>query len=166
MARPPTPLFIRFWAKVDKTPGQGPEGTCWVWTAARLKAGYGRIRGLAGQPTGLAHRVSYELFSGEKLDKETCVCHTCDNPPCVNPEHFFLGTRTENILDRDLKGRGIFGETHHKAKLKTYQIQTIRKDNRSAGILGALYGVSESTIYRVKSRTIWSHVGEVDLSQS
>ena len=93
--RAPKPLDFGFWEKVDKH----AEGGCWVWTGTRQVFGYGislRYR--------LAHRVSWEIANGPIPDG-LWVLHRCDNPPCVNPAHLFLGTQTENMRDMTAKGR-------------------------------------------------------------
>lgn len=76
---------------------------CWEWQKSRDKHGYGYV----GQDakTKKAHRVSYETFIG-LIPEGMCVLHRCDNPPCINPEHLFLGTLKQNALDRDAKHRG------------------------------------------------------------
>lgn len=90
-------LFERFLEKFDFSPSG-----CWEWKAGLHTAGYGAIS-VSGKKEG-AHRVAYELFVGP-IGEGLCVLHTCDNPPCVNPEHLFLGTLVENNRDRDAKGR-------------------------------------------------------------
>jgi len=103
-------LLERFNAKYIKI-----EGGCWEWSASKHRQGYGRIRlGKKEGKTVQAHRVSYELFIGE-IPSEKLVCHRCDNPSCVNPDHLFLGTHKDNMIDKYKKGRqGILptGEDH------------------------------------------------------
>jgi hypothetical protein len=87
----------RFWSKVDKS------GECWVWTAKALcENGYGRF--YVGKKPLRAHRYSWELANGPITDG-LFVCHRCDNPPCVNPAHLFLGTHQDNMQDMVAKGR-------------------------------------------------------------
>mgnify|MGYP001614251477 CR=1 FL=1 len=106
----PVPLVDRFWAKVDKhgpVPEHCPElGPCWLWLGALNRDGYGDIArtGRRGGRTK-SHRYSWELHFGPiPTGKE--VCHHCDNPPCPNPRHLFLGTQKDNIRDMLTKGRG------------------------------------------------------------
>ena len=94
-------LVKRFWAKVKKN---GPN-ECWLWQASKTSHGYGKI-GSGGKygPSLRAHRVSYEIHYGS-IPNGLNVLHTCDNPPCCNPGHLFLGTQSINNWDRAKKGR-------------------------------------------------------------
>tara|TARA_Y100000310_G_scaffold14352_1_gene14541 strand:- start:175 stop:714 length:540 start_codon:yes stop_codon:yes gene_type:complete len=97
-------LEERFWAKVKKGPG------CWLWTGATRPGGYGNLftfrdKGRRNHFTS-AHRASWEIHYGPIPDG-LLVCHRCDNPPCVKPEHLFLGTNKDNQRDRRQKGRAI-----------------------------------------------------------
>lgn len=104
-------LEQRFWAKVKKADG------CWLWTGAGSRKGeHGRI-GIGGRSEGiaLAHRLSWELHHGPVPDG-FCVCHRCDNPPCVNPAHLFLGTKGDNNRDMYAKGRA-YAQSHGRNPL-------------------------------------------------
>lgn len=92
-------LEKRFWERVDK---RAPQ-ECWPWLGRTNALGYGTIDDKG--TSKLAHRVSYELHVGP-IPENHLVCHDCDNPPCCNPAHLFLGTDTENIQDMINKGRG------------------------------------------------------------
>jgi len=95
-----TSFVDMFEGKVDKE----CDGDCWEWVGTKTKQGYGQF---LGQRT---HRIAYELYNETNIGPYQ-VLHTCDNPSCVNPEHLFLGTHTDNMADMKSKGRSRNGAT-------------------------------------------------------
>lgn len=118
-------LAERFWPKVSITSLSG----CWLWTGATDKFGYGKIgnRSHAGGDVK-SHRLSYELNVGHITDG-LHVLHECDNPPCVNPNHLFLGTQIDNNADKDRKGRGPSnrGISNPRARLTPEIVAEVRR---------------------------------------
>jgi len=94
---PRSNMVARFWAKVEKTEG------CWLWRGA-ARRGYGAFSPQHGT-TRPAHRVAWELANSAPIPDGLCVLHRCDNPPCVRPDHLFLGTKKDNAQDAIRKGR-------------------------------------------------------------
>lgn len=113
MPHPTIPLDIRFWEKVS-IPRDADD--CWIWMAARDPNGYGRIgRGPRGTGTMLAHRYSFESTGGILQSGEE-VCHICANPPCVNPQHLYAGTRSDNMKQAWRDGTGVVPNRWHGTK--------------------------------------------------
>ncbi len=95
----------RFWAMVDKS------ADCWLWLGGTNESGYGLFQRDHRNPNHrqtTAHRVAYELTHGVCVLPTIVVCHTCDNPPCVRPQHLWLGTQSENLRDAYRKGRRLY----------------------------------------------------------
>lgn len=154
---------VRFWAKVNKDgPTVRPElGACWEWTGATTSAGYG-VHWQRGK-NAPAHRASWEFANGQiPTGKE--VCHRCDNPPCVNPDHLFLGTHAENMLDCVAKGRGAHGDSrgdgNGRAKLTEEQVREMRSLGTTMRVaeLTERYGVSDSQVRAILRGERWRHV--------
>jgi hypothetical protein len=158
----------RFWSKVDV---RGPE-ECWLWLASvtkptrRSPGGYGRFSTGKRTPASYtgAHRIAYMLHHGEVPD-DLAVCHTCDNPPCCNPAHLWLGTKVENNSDRDRKGRTrnkpLPGSLNGRAKLTEADVleaRRLRKEGASFPELSRRYGVANTTICLAVEGKTWKRL--------
>jgi HNH endonuclease len=152
--------IARFWAKVDR---RGPD-ECWPWTASTVEFGYGQFRLSNPRRVVRAHVVAYEIVEGDRGD--LCVCHSCDNPPCCNPGHLWLGTNRENIIDMIEKGRhGLkrvhTGDLNSSAILKSSDIPVIRSlisEGMTNTDIAARFGVTHSMISRIRVGKAWTSV--------
>lgn len=146
-------LIARFEAKYIPEPNSG----CWLWLGSPNQAGYGRFG--VGHEVVKAHRVSHEIYKGST--KGLHVLHHCDNPACVNPEHLFLGTQTDNRADMCRKGRhaSVCGEDSGKAKLTNVQVAELRqlKGVLSCRKIGARFGIEGSYVSRLLSGVRRAH---------
>ncbi len=137
----------RFWAKVNKTPNG-----CWEWIGCRSGRGYGNLT--ISSKNYKAHRVSYFMAHGE-CPSDRLVCHSCDNPPCVNPAHLFLGTHTDNTQDCERKHRRNAGKgeanprallTNEQAKM-IFQMRNVEK--HSLQEIAALFGITPYQVSKI-----------------
>lgn len=135
---------------------------CWLWTGCVSRDRYG-IFNKGGRTAVLAHRVSYELHCAP-IPKGMFVCHRCDNPPCANPMHLFLGTNADNMADMIAKGRQTRGEQKKNSKLTEQHVREIlalpKLPNRH-GVWRAyarLNNVSDTTVRDVAHRRTWTHI--------
>lgn len=156
------PLNQRFWRYVQPS-GEG----CWHWQGAVNDRGYGVI-GRAGRGTGLvkAHRLAYEIATGLPLRRDQLVCHHCDNPRCVNPDHLFVGTHRDNTQDCWRKGRAsppprLLGSKNPRAKLRESVIPEVFR-LRALGLttyqIADVFGISRTAISAILKRKTWRHV--------
>lgn len=138
-----------------------PNG-CWPWIGARFAKGYGRVR-ISRTKTRMAHRIAFELANGCQIPDGMMVCHRCDNPPCCNPQHLFLGTARDNVRDCMHKNRraDLKGERHPSVKLTVADVLTIRA-RRVAGErlqdIAAAFGVTIQNVHCICARKTWGHV--------
>lgn len=154
-------LSSRFWSYVDKS------SECWTWTGGRFAGGlrYGQFR--VGLKKMKAHRVSWILTNGAIPDRLR-VCHYCDNPICVRPDHLFLGTDYDNALDRTLKGRTRNGSRQHahlyrhernSAAKITMDIARAIRDRRASGLkltaIAREFSLSQSQIRNIATGKCW-----------
>ena len=147
----------RFWAKVTKGDG------CWEWAAYRNARGYGKF-GTGGRRGHIdfAHRVSWRLTNGE-IPPLTDVCHHCDNPPCVRPDHLFLGSRKANMRDAAAKNRlsratGKARAANNHAKLTEEAVAAIRQalsDGMAQTKVAAQFGIGQSQVSRIARNVHW-----------
>ncbi len=135
-----------------------PNG-CIEWQGCKNAKGYGMFW-LKGK-TLKSHRAAWMLKNGE-IPADMCVCHRCDNPACVNVDHFFLGTKADNNADTHAKGRGrggsCFGERNGKAKLTVNQVMDIRCATGTKTEIAKRFGISRSNVFRIKAGQLWKNL--------
>ena len=150
----------RFWSKVNKT------DDCWLWTGKINATNYGQI--LSNGKYIKVHRYSWVLHYGEipEIDgsdiRGTCVLHKCDTPACVNPDHLFIGTHSDNMRDMASKSRGMSlkGSEIGTSKLSDKDVLEIRSKYPSVmqSVLAEEYGVSQPVISKIVRRERWTHI--------
>ncbi len=149
-------IAARFWAKVEK--GEG----CWNWTASTQKGGYGQfgIRALRVSNFKATH-VALWLATGEWPPAGVSVCHACDNPKCVRPDHLFLGTPTENMQDSSQKHRIQNGRRHWNARLTEAQVLEVRRlkaDGLRNCEIVRKTGLTDRLVSRIVTGSRWKHL--------
>lgn len=161
---PPKPMSdeqrtAKFWSRVKKTDGDG----CWAWTGATNGPGYGKI--WDGKRVEMAHRFSHRVAVGP-IPPGIEVCHKCDNPICVRPDHLFLGTRADNSRDAYRKGRLVlvrinstgFGVPKKMNATKIRAIRAAYETGESQQAIADRHGVHQTFVSAVVRRRCWRHV--------
>lgn len=150
----------RFWEKVTRTDG------CWLWTEWCNHDGYGRFWAYGKLVT--ASRFVYEITYGP-IPEGMNVLHHCDMPPCVRPEHLYLGTQAKNMADMRERGRERYtgpnrihrGVDHHAARLSEEQVRSLRTQYAAGASfveLSRLFSISETQAARIAQRKNWAHL--------
>ena len=137
-----------FWKRVAKTP------TCWLWTGYKTKGGYGLLT--VNSKSYTAQRFSWILHNGP-IPFGLDVLHKCDNPPCVNPDHLFLGTQQDNVVDSVNKGRFRIrqGKGQKLTKSQVSHIKFLLGSGKSGASLARKFGVSRQSINYIKLGKTW-----------
>jgi hypothetical protein len=136
----------RFWSHVQKSDG------CWIWTGCKNKEGYGLF--CEHQKQRKAYRVAYELTYGA-IPSGKIICHKCNNPPCVRPDHLYAGTHLDN--GRDMANAGTF--VHKLTPEKVIEIRKLYAEGKqSLSMLSKQFGVNVSAIHAVIQRRHWKHI--------
>jgi hypothetical protein len=140
-------------ARVSPEPNSG----CWLWCSTVSPRGYGRYP-MDGR-NWFAHRAAWRLFRGPIPDG-LFLCHKCDVPGCVNPDHLFLGTARDNALDAVAKRRHTFGVKSVLSKLTDAEVADILAIGRTMPVrkIAALYGINNASVCRIINGKQWQHI--------
>ncbi len=147
-----TPWQPRMLRRISRTASE----QCWEWTGRRDRKGYGRFN-VALNVTKFAHRLAWEIEFGP-IPVGLCVLHRCDNPPCCNPAHLFLGTVADNNADMRSKGRQAVHERHHAARLTMDKAETARTRHaagESCADLAREFGIHWTTMKEALAGLTW-----------
>lgn len=151
------PLRQRFEDRLNK------GVSCWEWLGSKNKNGYGTMK--IDSKMYFSHRLSYEIYNNTKIPDGMLVCHKCDNPSCVNPEHLFIGTHKDNFDDMCNKGRQKIiapppkrGEDSPNSKINEETVRSIRGYEGTFADNARKHGISKSQIVRIVKRESWKHV--------
>jgi hypothetical protein len=126
--------------------------TCWIWIGAKKRNGYGKFS-MQGKKWLIASRASYEIFKG-KIAEGMFICHLCDIPSCVNPEHLWAGTHVENTMDMVDKGR----QSSKLSPLDVLKIRRLWEQGFSNASLCEKFGITSGAVSSIIHRRIWKHI--------
>lgn len=136
----------RFFENIEKTE------SCWIWKGVDIK-GYGVM---FFKKCIKAHRFSYMIHKGE-LEKDKMICHTCDNPICVNPDHLYQGITIDNSRDMVQRNRSMKGSRHPKAKITEEDLKEIYNRKNKGVFLAKKFGLSENQICSIRNGRSWKN---------
>lgn len=157
------PTIARFWSYVDK------RGSCWLWMRGLSYQGYGKFWCGKSKRSWTASRFAWTITYGP-IPPGIFICHKCDAPACVNPDHLFLGTQRENLADCIAKGRTAKGCRNAAAKINETIVRQIRAsyvrcaptpyapNPFSTNGLAKRFGISQRTVWSIVHRKIWRHI--------
>ena len=145
----------KFWFRVDKSFGQGPDGNCWCWTGPLLPMPCNYPNGFAIKHDGKTQQyrpshVALALIGKFRSSRDQIALHSCDNKPCVNPAHLRWGTMADNVQDHI--------ERTKKAAFTDEQIRYVRSSPLRHYLIAREFGVASSCIYNIRTRTSYKHV--------
>ena len=149
-------LLHRFWKKVEKTDG------CWEWSGCKAR-GYGKMSVYGfGFAAETATRISWRIHFG-RIPEGKWILHKCDNPPCVRPDHLFIGDAQTNVDDMITKGRNratnrVFGESNHLSVLTESKVLEILKTKPGTRGLAKKFGVHRDTVWNIRTGKTWKHL--------
>lgn len=144
---PPEARFLR---RIEKN-----ENGCILWNGAKNGWGYGMF--MIDRKRVLAHRFSYERSVGQ-IPVGMLVCHKCDNPLCVNPDHLFIGTDADNSKDRNSKRRQAYGVRNGNVKIDESKVKLIRDATGTCADIARRFGLSEGHVWKIRKLQFWRHV--------
>ena len=149
-------IIMSFRERFEKCIFYGSPDGCHYWIGHLDAKGYGSTH--LDYKVQRAHRVAYELYVG-KIPNGLMVCHSCDNPICVNPDHLFVGTNLDNMQDKARKNRSAIGVRHGLSKLTERDVLFIRENIKiPSPVFASRFGVAKETINSIKRNKTWKHV--------
>lgn len=147
----------RLWSKINV----GSKDECWIWKGAKTTAGYGVLR--VNYKPRYTHRLMWMLHNKTNIPKKDCICHSCDNPPCCNPAHLFLGSQADNLKDARDKGKMEMarGINHHATELSEDDIRQIRylgQTKMTHKDIGERFGTTRMSVNDIIHKRTWAHI--------